>query len=273
MMDQRLNVSQVNLTPTMQCNLKCRLCGVLVPQYDYRPQMTADEFEDTLTALFQVVNKVGRLQITGGEPLLHPQLEKLLSSCFEYKEHFDEMWLFSNCAVPLRSNILKVLADHKEQVVVHCSDYGVRPDVAAQNQDLLEKAGIKYKYLKYYGENQYCDGWVDNGDFVPHNRTDEENKTVFAACSHVNRGGSWYIRHGQMHWCGRSVRGTELGKVPLRQQDYVDILDPKTTVEEKRQQLKKLMHAKMITACDYCNGYYGTTDEEKRYPAGEQISC
>lgn len=268
-----MDLQNINLTPTMRCNLRCALCGVLVPQYDYRPHMSVEEFSQTLDALFSVVDRVGRLQITGGEPLLHPELAAMLVGCFRYRDRFDELWFFSNCAVPFRQDVVEILGKHKEQVTVHCSDYGVRPEVSAQNLRLLEEAGIPYKYLKYFGDNQYCDGWVDNGDFVPHHRTQAENEAIFAACSHVCRGGSWYIRHGQMHWCGRSVRGVELGKVPLRQEDYVDILNPATTVEEKRQQLETLLHARSITACDYCGGHYGTEDAVERRPAGEQLEC
>ncbi len=268
-----ITLQNVNLTPTMRCNLRCALCGVLVPQYEYRPHMSVEEFLQTLKALFSIVDRVGRLQITGGEPLLHPELRSMLEGCFRYREHFDEMWFFSNCAVPFRQDILEVLAAHREQVVVHCSDYGVRPEISAQNLQLLKEADIPLKYLKYYGEDQHCDGWVDNGDFVPHHRTQAENEAVFASCSHVRRGGSWYIRHGRMHWCGRSVRGTELGKIPLRKEDYLDILSPETSVEEKRAQLKALTRVRCITACDYCGGHYGTENVEERHPAGEQLKC
>lgn len=266
-------LANLNLTPTMQCNLKCQLCGVLVPHYNYRPQMTVKECENTLDVIFKVVDKIGKLQITGGEPLMHPELDEILKECFKYDAQFEQLWFFSNCAVPLRRNVLEALKNHKDKVVVHCSDYGVRPEVAADNLKILEESGITYKYLKYYGENQYFDGWVDNGDFVEHHRPDKENAEIFHKCSHVCRGGSWYVRNGQMHWCGRSIRGTELGKIPLREHDYLDILDKNTTIEEKRAKLEKLKSVSCITACDYCNGYYGTDDQSKRYPAGGQMEC
>lgn len=266
-------LSNLNLTPTMQCNLKCELCGVLVPHYQYRPQMTLEETEKTLQCVFKIVDKVGKLQITGGEPLLHPQLHTVLEKCFAYSEQFEELWFFSNCAVPFRDDVLDVLKEHKEKVVVHCSDYGVRPDVSEGIIETLKKSGLHYKYLKYYGENQYFDGWVDNGDFIAHHRSREENEDIFKKCSHVNRGGSWYVRGGQMHWCGRSIRGAELNKIPLREEDYLDIFDESTSIEQKREKLEKLQKATCIAACDYCNGYYGTEDRSKRYPAGRQMEC
>ena len=156
--------------------------------------------------------------------------------------------VFSNCAVPFRNDVLDVLKARSDQVVVHCSDYGVRPEVSEQNLKQLAAAHIPHKYLKYYGDGQYCDGWVDNGDFVPHHRTDEENERIFSACSHVCRGGSWYVRNGQMHWCGRSIRGAELGKIPLRKEDYLDIFDSATTLEEKRKKVGSVD----ASAYDYC---------------------
>ena len=266
-------LSNLNITPTMQCNLKCELCGVRVPHYSYRPQMTLEEMDKTLKSIFQIVDRVEKLQITGGEPLMHPQLHSILEQCFSYEQQFDTLWFFSNCAVPLRDNVLQVLKQHKDKVMVHCSDYGVRPSISAEIIQALNDNEIPHKYLKYYGDNQYCDGWVDNGDFIAHHRTDAENEVIFKHGSHVNRGGSWYVRGGQMHWCGRSIRGTELGMIPLQQDDYLDIFDETTTEEEKREKLGRLHEVKKITACDYCNGYYGTTDKSQRYPAGGQMKC
>ena len=47
--------------------------------------------------------------------------------------------------------------------------------------------------------------------------------------------------------------------------------DENTTIEQKKQLFEELQKRTVITACDYCNGYYGTTDVSKRYPAGEQM--
>ena len=128
-----MKLQNLNLTPTMRCNLKCRLCGVLVPQYEYRPQMSVEECAKTLEIMFSLADRVGRLQITCGEPLLHPQLDRLLELCFQYTLQFDGLWFFSNCAVPFRATVLNVLQKHRNKVVVHCSDYGGQPDVSAQN--------------------------------------------------------------------------------------------------------------------------------------------
>ena len=170
-------VDNINFTPTMRCNLKCKLCGVMVPHYDYRPHM-CEEWKKNLQKLFEVLDNVRRFQVTGGEPLVHAYLDKVLEEIFLYDNQFEELWIFSNCAVPLRQNVLDVLVAHKEKIVVHCSDYGTRPEISEKNIKLLQENDIKYRYLKYYGEGQYYDGWVDNGDFVAHGRAEEENREI-----------------------------------------------------------------------------------------------
>lgn len=268
-MKDNLYLPMINLTPTMRCNLKCKLCGVLVPHYKYRPEMSITELEKTLKGVFEIVDKVGNLQITGGEPLLHPCLPEVIETCFKYTEQFEKLWIFTNASVRMTTRFIKVLEKHKGKILVHISDYGIKPDVSAELVLTLKEIGCEYKYLKYFGDNQYFDGWVDQGDFVPHNRSQDELINVFSKCPHVTRGGSWYVRNGQMHWCGRAIRAIELDKIPQQEEDYLDIFTG--TIEERRNKLIRLKQNKYILACDYCNGNYGADDINQRYPAGEQM--
>lgn len=264
-----IEVGMINLTPTMKCNLKCKLCGVLVPHYEYCPQMSIEEFENMLDALFQIVDHVGKLQITGGEPFVYPHLAKCIELCFKYAEKFDCLWVFTNGTVPMKPQVTDIIKKYSDKILVHVSDYGIRREITEGLVKNLEFTGCQYRYLKYFGDQQYYDGWVDQGDFICHNRNEDELRAVFATCPHVCRGGSWYVRNGQMHWCGRSVRGVEVGKIPLVEDDYVDIF--KGTREEKRKKFSEVMKRQYIEACNYCNGNYGTEEAEKRYPAGEQM--
>ena len=268
-MYEEQRVEMVNLTPTMRCNLKCKLCGVLVPHYSYCPQMSRDELADSLKAVFEIIDYIKKLQITGGEPFMYPYLCEAMEECFKYSDKFDKLWILTNGTIPIKKEILEFIKTHKDKIYVHISDYGVKQDVTNKIIEQLKQIGCDYRYLKYYGSQQYYDGWVDQGDFTEHARSKEELKHIFQKCPHVCRGGSWYVRNGEMHWCGRSIRGKELGKVALDKKEYLNIFEG--TVEERRKRFKELQSLAYITACDYCNGNYGTTQNEKRYPAGEQM--
>jgi len=267
-LSDNIHLPVINLCPTMRCNLKCSLCGVLVPQYEYRPHMSLEDFSVMLKTIFQIIDSTGKLQLTGGEPLIHPELPEMIKECFQYQEKFEHFLLITNCTIPIKSELMEILINNKKKILVHVSDYGIKQNIINETLNLLKDNDIAFKYYKYFGNDQYADGWVDQGDFVVHGRQEKELIQIFLRCTHVKRG-SWYVRGGQMHRCGRSIRGTELSKIPLRQEDYLDIYAG--SLEERREKLHKLMNVKMILACDYCNGLYGTEDKSKRCPAGEQL--
>ena len=167
-----MRLNNLNLTPTMRCNLKCALCGVLVPQYDYRPQMTAEEFSKTLSAVFSIVDRVGRLPVTRGG----------LSA----EESYPTPHLGWN---------------GRTSAFAHCEHTRSRP-------------GIHGNRLRISSHFPYLYGDAEQNLHYPPNR--------------------------------RSIRGAELGKIPLRKEDYLDIFDPATTLEEKRKGLEALMQVHMI---------------------------
>jgi len=240
----------------------------MVPQYNYRPHATIDEFANTLKSVFDIIDHAGKLQITGGEPLMHSNLPEMIEQCFLYSSQFDSLVLFTNCTIPFSKRLLNILRERENKVVVHASDYGLD----AKNVDsliaLFVENGIDYRYLKYFGDDQHHGGWVDQGDFVKHNRSLKQLAEIFSICPNITRGGSWYVRGGQMHWCGRSIRGTEVGKVPLRSDDYLDVFSG--TITERRNKFQKLRKTEYIIACDYCNGVFGTENSNFRRAAGIQ---
>lgn len=269
MMPDLIELGMINLTPTMKCNLKCKLCGVLVPHYEYCPTLELDEMKHSLVKVFEFVDNIKKLQITGGEPLLYPKLPELIQYIFEQEDKFDHFWLITNGSAPFSSELEEVLLQHKEKTIIHLSDYGYHTKVVEKNMKFIKENNFDHRYLDYHSENQSFGGWVDQGDFICHHRDKTELNQVFFQCSHYQKGGSWYIRHGQMHWCGRSIRGRELDKIPDAKEHYVDLFH--TSIEERKKAFLKLKNTPSIIACDYCNGDYGTLDNSRRYKAGEQL--
>ena len=83
-------------------------------------------------------------------------------------------------------------------------------------------------------------------------------------------GGNWRTRDGKVHWCSRSQRGMELGLIPDCPEDYVDLFDNSTRAE-KQEKFRRIANAPCLSACDRCSGDQGTDDQQKRYPAAEQM--
>ena len=77
------------------------------------------------------------------------------------------------------------------------------------------------------------------------------------------------ILDGKLHHCPRSSHGTNMKKIPLRKQDYIDLLDKNIDKKQLRKELYEFFYKYVpyVEACNYCNS---ATKYLKSIPAGEQ---
>ena len=265
-------LNKFSLIILTRCNLRCRLCCEYVPQNNPFPDMTVEEERQILDAAFHVADYITTLHLTGGgEPFLHPQLDELIETAMEYAGRFDTLMLFTNCTLPVSERLMETLTRYPDKILVQVSQYGKNPDMEAEILWSLRDNGIRCKVVNYSGKDQDFGGWVDFGPWESQGQTGEVLKERFASCA-VTRDmhGNWRTRDGKVHWCSRSQRGMELGLIPDCPEDYVDLFD-RSTREEKREKFCRIAAAPCLSACDRCSGNQGTNDQQKRYPAAEQM--
>ena len=266
-------LGKLSLIILTRCNLRCRLCCEYVPQNKPFPDMTVPEAKRILDASFLVADRIHTLHLTGGgEPFLHPQLPELVEAAMGYRERFDTLMLFTNGTILPSEHLKEALRAGGEKILVQVSRYGINPDREVEVIRALESCGVRLKVETYYGEHQSFGGWIDFGSWEAQGRAPEELEEAFHSCS-VTRvlQGNWRTRDGKVHWCSRSQRGMELGLIPDVPEDYVDLLDQSLSVKEKREKFQAIAAKRYLTACDHCSGDAGTEDQQKRYPAAEQI--
>lgn len=268
-----LKLDKFSLVVTTRCNLRCQLCDEFIPTHKPFPDMTVQEADRILTALFQVADHVELLHLSGGgEPFLNPVLPELVDQCFRFSRQFDRLMVFTNSTILPSEQLLDALARHRDQIIVHASNYGLKPERSQAVYQALRDREIPLREIKYYGEDQDYGGWVDFGSWEARGRTGAELNQTFVNCGITKyMRGNWRTRDGKVHWCQRSQRGMELGILPDSPEDYVDLLDDSRTVEEKRMKFEAIAHARALSACDHCSGDHGTEDPAKRFPAGQQI--
>lgn len=271
-MSDELILDKMSLVVTTRCNLRCRLCDEFVPQNRPFPDMTPEEETRILDVLFQVVDHVELLHLSGGgEPFLNPHLADMIHIAFQYRASFGHLMVFTNSTVPVSDKLLNALALYRERIIVHASNYGLTPERSEDTYRLLREHGINLRVIKYYGEDQDYGGWVDFGPWDARGRTEDELAGIFASCG-VTKAmhGNWRTRDGTVHWCQRSQRGMELGLLPDCPSDYVDLFSNESR-EEKRRRFRSIMETRFLSACDHCSGDHGTDDPAKRFPAGQQM--
>ena len=266
-------LDKFSLIIVTRCNLRCKLCCEYVPQNKPFPDMKVEEEKRILEKLFECVDHVKTLHLTGGgEPFLNQQLPEMIEEAMVFKDKFDRLMLFTNSTVRISDRLEATLSKYKEKIFVQVSHYHQMPEKEEKNLNTIINTGVDYRLRKYYGDDQSFGGWVDFGTWECRQRTDEEKEKVFKNCS-VTRvmHGNWRTRDGKVFWCSRAQRGTELGLLPVFEDDYVDLFDDSMTVSEKQEKFDRIAHSRYINACDYCSGDQGTDDVSKRHPAAEQM--
>jgi organic radical activating enzyme len=266
-MDDILKCERTEFTITHRCNLKCKLCGAYSPYYSPTPHWSYEELTKSIDKYFEVVDYVGKLTLSGGEPLLHPQLAELLDYLEGYIERIGIVEIITNGTVVPDERTLKSLsASQKVSFIV--DNYG--PELSKkvpQIADALNSFGIKHVVRKYYGEDAYYNGWIDMSDFSKRNRTEAENERIYKQCIFSERFQRFLIADGRVYICAVCKRCESLGLVDSPDES-LDLFDDQLTIAQKREQIRSFFDRKSFASCEYCNGFY---DNYERLVPAEQL--
>lgn len=77
--------------------------------------------------------------------------------------------------------------------------------------------------------------------------------------------------NGELHFCPHSSRGKDLGKISVKKEDYVDLLNSgMTETKQLRGMMKEFIYNRpaYITACNYCDK---GTDKQVAIEAAVQL--
>ena len=127
-----------NIVINNYCNLQCPYC--FADSINGVPEnMSLNEFKDILT----FINHAESINILGGEPTLHPQLQSILNILYEYGVESQEVtWLFTN-GINLRG-FLPWFSKHNDfmRILINCNTPVIQTE--EQWSNLLETIDIIY---------------------------------------------------------------------------------------------------------------------------------
>lgn len=134
------------------CNLNCKGCSHYSPVAQ-KEFLDPKEYEKVLPYLARIEKSIGQIQLLGGEPLLHPQLPKLIRLTRSYFPH-TKINVLSNGVLFVSEEKLKEREDFiytckSNDVLVRITKYpGVNYEAVENN---LRKAGIKFDFFSDKG--------------------------------------------------------------------------------------------------------------------------
>jgi organic radical activating enzyme len=262
-----IHVERLTIRPTLQCNLRCKFCNEYSPYYLSPKVPVFEEMRQDIKRVFELIDSVGILEISGGEPLLYKPLSQILEFIREYNERFEFFSLVTNGTLKISSAVLEELRLIGSKVRVIVDDYGELSRQAHYNSDVLKEAGVRYE-LRDQFKNIHADGWVDFTDFSLKN-TPEQATAIFSQCVCPQKL-HWVVtlHSGYLYPCHFMRRCIELGIVPENPVECIDIHDAALSDAELRDNIAGLYGLRMLSACRYCAGFI--EGRERKKPA-EQL--
>jgi hypothetical protein len=224
-----------------------------------------DVFERALSQAFKVYDTVEELRLAGAEAFLHPDIERLIKATEKYRDQFSYVCIVTNGTYVPRENILKALKDLPCDKLVRVDDYGDLSPKVRELVSALKDYGIPYDLRGYSEEEQFYGGWIDLGNWVHKDYSEDELEKVYRSCRMPQD--CHQLWENKLINCPYCVTGWNLGRIPIGERDVVDLFDS-TSIEEKRSVVEGWKD-KPFVGCQYCNGY--DPENSPRIPAAEQM--
>lgn len=253
---------------TQRCTLRCELCNAYMPYYENPIDMPFDQARKALARYFSIVESVGIFGVLGGEPLMHPDLARILNEINLYTDQVTErIDMVTNGTMDMDDETFSFFVENAPKAQVIISHYGRRSPKADALAERLDRGGANYRVAKYYGDDLLYGGWVDYSDHSKKHFTPEAVEEQAKNCI-VRQEQYYLITEGEMHTCTRSHWRMRQGIIPRNPGEYLDLLDDAASVEEQRKALAEMDRRTSTTSCAYCVGADSVTE---RHTPAEQL--
>ncbi len=266
-MTEALHVKKMAFHPTSMCNLKCKLCQTYAPyRKPWYPDL--DTVKLYLDKLFELVPFTDQFCYSGGEPLLRKDTAKIFDYIYEnYNDSIcKEFMLITNGSIMPPDDFFESLNRFGKKVTVIVDFYGEKlsPNAHKLYDRLLSDDG-NYE-LRDQTEGKYFGGWVDFND-LSLRYTPEQAFEKWGLCKNANSWKTFTLgANGIIAPCER-IKWAMENEIPALPDEYVDIFDKITSLEQKRKIIKS-WYSKPFSTCMRCDGLI---PESPRHPAAEQI--
>lgn len=225
----RVYLSSISFLPSTMCNLNCAQCLNFNP---FAKKYYRRNYEDLVRDLDLFFGKVDRIMIfhlSGGEPMLYPEIGKLIRYIDEnYGDRIDIFRTVTNGTIVPNEEVLKALADSNVELTV--DDY--RDAVPMYNEKFEQLLQALDDHNVRYVVNK-ADSWVDlapeRTDYS--DRGDEWLRYHFESCCQT-----WHeLRNGRLYCCNYAAYATVAGL--SGEEDIEEIFDLNGLEDSQKKEL------------------------------------
>jgi MoaA/NifB/PqqE/SkfB family radical SAM enzyme len=266
-----LRERQLGIQILNKCSLNCKLCGTYTQEYKrfgIKYISSIDEIMREIDAIFTLYDFIDDITVTGGEPLLHKNLDKILFYLLKYQNQYSVSRVFTNGTIIPGKNIIDMLKKFQAKLQIVVNHYGELSKHTEDIKNISIEYGFNVRINDYSKGNPYSGGWVDFGPLSEYRAyTDMDVIKQFTNCHEAN----WkclIVYKGQLHLCPASLHGSLFKHFKSKEDEFIDLFDNSVSFEKKRQ-IAAGLGKKVITACQYCNGF--DIKNSRRVAPAEQV--
>lgn len=206
---------EVHMAVTARCTLKCKHCNMFIPHYKNSVDYSFEELKRDIDLFFKHVDYVFTYQFLGGEPLLNPELEKILAYIGEhYAGRIGSIGIITNGTILPNERLRQISG--KYNIVYHISDYSN----SVHYKDRLDQVVSRLEESHVESRLNRSLSWLDFG-FPERPRHFETGsiRTHMLACGPVFHG----LNDGKLFYCHVAWSADKAGLFPLSPADYIDL--------------------------------------------------
>jgi organic radical activating enzyme len=237
-------VSQIEVSVTARCNLKCRDCADCYPYYQNPAHRNTRNVIAALRKLADFSDCIEQVSILGGEPFMSPDLVEVLRAIRGIRT-VNHIRIITNGSVMPGKSVFDAIAENSCMIFI--SHYGDLSRFADKIRQECEKRGIVCVVARNVE-------WHDLGSpLESRKRTEDETKRLFDGCvlGKIN-----YLIENKLYSCARGAHIFELGLVPEANGDCFDLSRVDADDEAAREALMAfLRHPRPLGSCAHCNGF------------------
>ena len=252
---------------TTRCTLRCRECLCAVPFLPNPHDTPKQDLLRHFALAFPLYDRIGRVEIIGGEPLLHPDLAGILTGLLPYRSKFSKIRVTTNGTLLPSPAVID--AAHRAQEAgldfdFLVDDYGPLSRKLPEIRELLAREGIDCRVDHYTGDCQRGGGWLAIRRL--HAARARDGGPALAQIFALPLPAPAVSRHARRRDLQLRLRhdGHAARQFQLSKNEYVNLNDPLTSVEEKQRVLRTFL-THPTTACRYCDGF---CEDSPRFPGG-----
>lgn len=255
-----------NMLTSTICNLNCEYCLNYTPYIKHPKHFPLEELKQSADIYFSHIDRVGLFQLTGGEPLLYPHLQEILSYISEkYRNKIGILCFVTNGSIVPTDDFLDFCK--REDIFIFLDDYveavpRIKPTFA-ETLEKIEARGIEYNCPK-------VEKFVKS--FPPLRRnlalSEAELQDKYRGC-HI---GVQNLREGKLSSCTYHAFAVNAGLIPDDAINWFDMAAMTDDILSKRALLEfrcGFNQKGYVDWCRYCNGHI--TVNHLTAPAAEQV--